>query len=55
MKCELISSLGDDLTVVNSARVSFENESRWQRNIPALGITLLNINTLHRSHIVLLQ
>ena len=26
MKCELISSLGDDLTVVNSARVSFENE-----------------------------
>jgi thymidylate synthase (FAD) len=42
MKCELISSLGDDLTVVNSARVSFENESSWKRNIPALGITELS-------------
>jgi len=42
MKCELISSLGDDLTVVNSARVSFENESSWKRNIPSLGITELN-------------
>jgi thymidylate synthase (FAD) len=42
MKCELISCLGTDLTVVNSARVSFENESRWARDIPALGITELS-------------
>ena len=43
MKCELISSLGDDLTVVNSARVSFENESSWQKNIHAYGIKELKI------------
>ena len=42
MKCELISCLGTDLTVVNSARVSFETESQWARDIPALGITELN-------------
>jgi thymidylate synthase (FAD) len=42
MKCELISCLGTDLTVVNSARVSFENESQWARDIPALGITELS-------------
>jgi thymidylate synthase (FAD) len=42
MKCELISCLGTDLTVVNSARVSFENESQWARDIPELGITELS-------------
>jgi thymidylate synthase (FAD) len=32
MKAELISCLGDDLTVVNSARVSFDKESDWKKN-----------------------
>lgn len=29
MKCELISSMGDDLSVVNAARVSFSKESEY--------------------------
>ena len=37
MKCELISSLGDDLTVCNAARVSFDNESMWARDIRVTG------------------
>jgi thymidylate synthase (FAD) len=32
MKAELICCLGDDLTVVNSARVSFDKESDWKKN-----------------------
>lgn len=31
MKVDLIDSMGSDLTVVNSARVSFDRESEWQR------------------------
>ena len=30
MKCELIDFLGDDLRVVNAARVSFDKESDWE-------------------------
>jgi thymidylate synthase (FAD) len=30
MKCELIDHMGTDLTVVNAARVSFDNESEWE-------------------------
>lgn len=30
MKAELISFMGDDLTVVNAARVSFDKESEWK-------------------------
>lgn len=30
MKAELIDSMGDDLLVVNSARVSFDKESDWE-------------------------
>lgn len=33
MKAELIASLGDDLTVVNAARVSFDKESDWKKNV----------------------
>ncbi|MGL4675195.1 MAG: FAD-dependent thymidylate synthase [Wohlfahrtiimonas sp.] len=29
MKAELINSMGDDLTIVNSARVSFDKETWW--------------------------
>lgn len=29
MKCELIDAMGNDLTVVNAARVSFDKESDW--------------------------
>ena len=32
MKCELISSMGDDLSVVNAARVSFSKESDYVYN-----------------------
>ena len=32
MQTELISCLGTDLTVVNAARVSFDNESDWEVN-----------------------
>ena len=35
MKIELINSMGDDLTVVNSARVSFDKESEWENITPA--------------------
>ena len=35
MKVELIANLGDDLTVVNAARVSFDKQSSWKRNIQA--------------------
>jgi|TARA_R100000479_G_scaffold170099_1_gene112460 thymidylate synthase (FAD) len=38
MKAELISYSGDDLTVVNSARVSFDKESIWEKDIPATGL-----------------
>ena len=37
MKVELIANLGDDLTVVNAARVSFDKQSSWKRNIQAFG------------------
>jgi hypothetical protein len=30
MKAELIDHMGDDLTVVNAARVSFDKESDWE-------------------------
>ena len=30
MKAELITSMGDDLLVVNAARVSFDKESSYQ-------------------------
>ena len=36
MKIELINSMGDDLTVVNAARVSFDKESAWEA-IPHAG------------------
>ena len=42
MKCELISSLGDDLTVCNAARVSFDKESKWARDIRVTGEKELN-------------
>lgn len=35
MKIELINSMGDDLTVVNAARVSFDKESEWENITPA--------------------
>lgn len=31
MKAELIDRMGNDLTVVNAARVSFDKESRWEQ------------------------
>ncbi|MCA2973868.1 MAG: FAD-dependent thymidylate synthase [Microcystis sp. M110S1] len=30
MKAELINFMGDDLTVVNAAKVSFDKESKWE-------------------------
>jgi thymidylate synthase (FAD) len=35
VKIELINSMGDDLTVVNAARVSFDKESEWESITPA--------------------
>jgi len=35
MDAELISHLGNDLTVVNAARVSFDKESEWESITPA--------------------
>ena len=32
MKAEYINHMGDDLTVVNAARVSFDKESDWEFN-----------------------
>lgn len=31
MRAELIDNMGTDLSVVNSARVSFDKESDWER------------------------
>ena len=33
MKVELINKLGDDLTVVDAARVSFDKQSEWKKDI----------------------
>ena len=38
MEAELIDFSGTDLTVVNSARVSFDKESDWNKDIPATDI-----------------
>jgi len=35
VKIELIDFMGDDLTVVNAARVSFDKESQWENITPA--------------------
>ena len=35
MKTELIDVMGDDLRVVNAARVSFDKESFWDDSVPA--------------------
>lgn len=37
MKAEYISHMGDDLTVVNAARVSFDKESDWEANTLEVG------------------
>lgn len=37
MKAELIDRMGDDIRVVNAARVSFDKESRWDEPIKDLG------------------
>lgn len=33
MKAEYINHMGDDLTVVNAARVSFDKQSEWNENV----------------------
>ena len=38
MKCELIESLGTDLTVCNAARVSFDKQTRWRKAVKAIGV-----------------
>ena len=45
IKAELISHMGDDLTVVNSARVSFDKESSWDFNPAATGSILNSADT----------
>lgn len=35
MQAELIEFMGDDLRVVNAARVSFDKESEWEREYPS--------------------
>ena len=35
MKVELIDKMGNDLSVVNAARVSFDKESQWENITPA--------------------
>jgi len=42
MKAELISYSGSDLTVVNAARVSFDKESKWAKEVPAIGLKELS-------------
>jgi thymidylate synthase (FAD) len=38
MEVSLIDVMGDDLTIVNAARVSFNKKSSWARHIPGQGI-----------------
>jgi len=42
MKTELIECLGTDLTVVNAARVSFDKESKWDKDVPFTGQKVLS-------------
>lgn len=45
MKAELIDVMGSDLTVVNSARVSFDKASNWDFNPAATGKVLSQADT----------
>ena len=38
MFCEFIDRMGTDKTVVDAARVSFSKRTKWERNIPNVGI-----------------
>ena len=38
MKCELIESLGTDLTVCNAARVSFDKQTKWKKAVRSTGV-----------------
>ena len=38
----LVDYMGNDLSVVNAARVSFNKKSQWERFIPAQGILELS-------------
>lgn len=40
MKVDYINHMGDDLTVVNSARVSFNKESQWEEHVDPIGCGL---------------
>jgi thymidylate synthase (FAD) len=42
MKCELVQAVGTDLTVVNSARVSFDKESKWAKENKVTGVNELS-------------
>lgn len=42
MKAELIDVMGDDLRVVNAARVSFDNESSWETSVVPWGAEFHN-------------
>jgi len=47
---EVIDSLGNDLTVVNSARVSFgKRKTKFDKSDERLVRILLNTNTIHHS------
>jgi thymidylate synthase (FAD) len=45
IKAEYVSHMGSDLTVVNSARVSFDKESNWDFNPAATGNVLSKVDT----------
>ena len=38
MEVTIVNSMGDDLTIVNAARVSFDKQTSWERQIDTQGI-----------------
>ncbi len=49
-KVDLIDYMGTDLTVVNSARVSFNKESKWTIDVEAEKTIERNRVSLHSRH-----
>ncbi|MCI4436554.1 MAG: FAD-dependent thymidylate synthase, partial [Ignisphaera sp.] len=51
IKIELVDHMGDDLSTVNSARVSFDKESEWESEEPVYDSDgdLMTISTLKLS------
>lgn len=55
MKAELIDCMGDDLRVVNAARVSFDKESAWETGFETVFDTDIPVNILSEADAKLIR